>query len=48
LINSENAYFNYQDKFSDDFDPFEVRDAFLEFISSFMKNYKQYMIKLNK
>ena len=48
IEHAENAFFTFQDEFSEFFDPFFVRDAFLEFMTSFMKNYNKYILKLNK
>ncbi len=34
-----------EDEFNEKFDPYDVRDAFFEFICSIMANYKNYLVK---
>lgn len=31
---------------ADNFDPYDIRDAFLEFVSSFMMKYKKFLVNL--
>ena len=33
------AYYKLNDEFAENFNAYDVKDAFLEFINSFMKNY---------
>ena len=34
-----NAYYKLNDEFAENFNAYDVKDTFLEFISIFMKNY---------
>ncbi len=43
----DNAFFACSDDFdelAESFNAYEVKDAFLEFISSFMKNFSKYIV----
>ncbi len=40
------TFYVEEDPVDEMFDPWEVKDAFFEFISSLMKNYKKFLVNL--